>query len=167
MKSRSTHENGKTKIQTINHEESKTQQQFKDDCDVNKIMAKYVKDGFISHVAKKPGVYADLSSAKDYHESMLVISDATSAFNQMPSKLRERFNNDPAKLLAFLENPNNKEEAIKLGLLTEVSPSEQLQTTQKNTTQKTPNQNQQNQPTQKQKPLTTPPPQTPPPNSED
>jgi len=36
---------------------------------------------------------------------------------RLPADLRARFDNDPAQLIQFLENSDNKDEAIKLGLV--------------------------------------------------
>ena len=35
----------------------------------------------------------------------------------LPADLRKRFSNDPGQLLSFLENEDNRAEAIKLGLV--------------------------------------------------
>jgi phage internal scaffolding protein len=35
----------------------------------------------------------------------------------LPAQIRSRFDNDPAKLIDFLENEQNHDEAIKLGLV--------------------------------------------------
>ena len=38
-----------------------TDQQFKDDCDVNFIVDKFTKTGHLTHLAKFQGMYADVS----------------------------------------------------------------------------------------------------------
>ena len=38
-------------------------------------------------------------------------------FDSLPSSLRERFSNDPSRLLAFVDDESNFDEAVKLGLL--------------------------------------------------
>ena len=35
----------------------------------------------------------------------------------LPAKIRQRFNNNPAELIAFLQNSDNIEEAVELGLM--------------------------------------------------
>jgi phage internal scaffolding protein len=42
---------------------------------------------------------------------------AEDEFMRLPADLRARFENDPAQLIEFLENLENKDEAIKLGLV--------------------------------------------------
>lgn len=110
------YENGRTRVRTINEEKTRTQQQFKDQCDVNNIMSKYLKTGEIHHLARKAGVYADVSNITDYHGMLLQVQDAANAFMALPSSIRIRFNNDPQELLQFLQDPKNLEEGTKLGL---------------------------------------------------
>ena len=42
------------------HLPSLTKQSFKDECNINNIMSKYMKDGLIGHVNKHQGRYDDL-----------------------------------------------------------------------------------------------------------
>lgn len=95
---------------------TKTQQQFKDQCDVNKIVAKYKTTGHWLHLTSKKGVYADVSQVSDYHESLNKIQSAQAAFAALPAELRLRFNNDPGKLLEFIQDPKNYDEGVKLGI---------------------------------------------------
>jgi phage internal scaffolding protein len=110
-------ENGTTKVVTINNQPSLAQQQFKDECDVNKIMKKYEQTGQIYHLNKKQGVYADLSTINNYQEMLHDIQKAEEAFDSLPAEVRYKFRNDPSQLITFLADPQNKEEAIKIGLI--------------------------------------------------
>lgn len=73
--------------------------------------------GIVGSVPVRNGYFDDISSAPTYMEAMNMVSRAQSMFEALPSKLRDRFGNDPKALLEFLDDPANKEEAIKLGLL--------------------------------------------------
>ena len=53
----------------------------------------------------------------DYAESQQIVIDANNAFANLPSRLRDRFANDPSKLLDFLSRKENLDEAISLGLV--------------------------------------------------
>lgn len=110
-------ENGTTGVKTVNPDKTRTQQQFKDQCDVNQIIAKYKRGLPITHLARVQGTYADVSAIGDYHESMNKVLKAQDAFLTIPAELRNKLGNDPAQLIAFLNNPNNRDEAIKYGLL--------------------------------------------------
>lgn len=110
-------ENGRTRVRTINDLPSLTDQHYKDQCDVNNIIKKYKKTGQVTHLNRARGVFADLSGITDYHQMVNNIMTAQDAFGKLPAHLRSRFENDPGKLLEFLADSNNKEEAIKLGLV--------------------------------------------------
>jgi len=84
-------------------EPSLAKQSFKKECDINNIMARYQKTGIVDHVAKHEARYGETSPAT-YHESMVIIANARSMFEELPSKARKYFNNDPAAFLAFTEN---------------------------------------------------------------
>jgi len=116
MKTITVRENGKRRVATINNQPSKTQQQFKDEVNVNNIMKKYRATGTITHLNNKEGKFADISNAQDYLESIQTITTANEAFHQLPSEIRRRFHNDPAELLEFINDPNNHDEGVKLGI---------------------------------------------------
>lgn len=94
----------------------KTEQVHKDICDVNNIIKEYDKKGVISHVSKIEAKYGDLSGM-DFKTMQETIINAGNMFNELPSKIRNRFKNDPQKLIEFMDSPDNREEAIKLGLI--------------------------------------------------
>lgn len=91
-------------------------QSYKKQCDINNIMKKYEKTGLITHTKENP-MWGDFSNVDSYHESLNQVIKAKEAFATLSAKLRNRFDNDPAKLIAFLEDPANQEEAIKLKLI--------------------------------------------------
>lgn len=114
----STRANGTKRVQTINDLPSCTQKQWKDDVDVNKIMARYKKTGQITHLRNaQEGVYADLSELPDLLTAKLQIQHAEQTFLQIPASTRAIFNNDPLQLISYLKDPKNHEEAIHLGLM--------------------------------------------------
>ena len=121
-------ENGTLRVQTINSKTTRTQQQHKDECDVNQIIAKYKKTGLITHLNKNPGAYSDLTDIPSYTEALQTIITASDAFNALPSDFRYELHNDPQELINFLKNPANDERAIKLGL--KVKPPKQDTTQQ-------------------------------------
>jgi len=106
---------------TFDPEEGETQQSFKDECDINRIVSQYVKTGTWSGSLRPPTrvpQFGDFSNVLEYQESMNKIIEAQEAFDALPARVRERFQNDPALLLAFLDDESNLSEAEKLGLVT-------------------------------------------------
>lgn len=131
MKKIETRSNGSLRVATLNNEESRTQQQFKEQCDVNHIMRKYATTGTLTHLNHRRGVYGDFSEIKDYRASLHAIMSSNDAFLALPSALRKKFNNDPAEFLDFVSNPANREEARNLGLLKPDAPQTQLPETKR------------------------------------
>lgn len=99
---------------------SKTKQSFTNECDINKIMAKANKTGMLVDVGainSRMAVFADVSSIGDYREVVTKIAAANAAFENLPGEVKQRFGNDPAALLLFLQDENNLAEAVTLGLV--------------------------------------------------
>lgn len=130
-------ENGRTKVITVNEKPSKTQKHMQDQCDVNLIMKKYPKvqqDRFLrSPLSNAGGAYLDLINVGDYQESLNLVLHAQEAFQTLPAEIRKRFGNNPQELIQFLENPNNRDQAIELGLVIPPIQTNTTTTTNKNT----------------------------------
>lgn len=97
-------------------EPTPTKQSFKRECDINHIMAKFLKTGVITHLNKHEGTYG-FAPAIDFQTALTLVAAARDQFADLPGELRARFNNDPAEFLAFCENPDNRSEAALMGLL--------------------------------------------------
>ncbi len=98
---------------------SRTKQSFTEDADINNVLRKYMKTGVLSTglVSQRHGAFADVSSGDDYRDILDKVRLADQAFEGLDSEVRSRFDNDVSKLLDFLTDPANCEEAVKLGLL--------------------------------------------------
>jgi len=96
---------------------SKTQQHMKDQCDINQILKRYEKTGMISHLSKSQGQYGDFSKYSDFQTNLNTVKDALQSFDALPAQFRKRFANNPEKLIEFISNDSNREEAEKLGLV--------------------------------------------------
>lgn len=98
-------------------DESKTQQEFSADADINNIMARFLKTGTVPVYADKQPFYVDAVDLPSFMDMQNTIISAREAFMALPSAIRERFNNDPAKFVDFATNDENLGELRKLGLL--------------------------------------------------
>jgi phage internal scaffolding protein len=96
---------------------SLTKQAFKDECDINRIMRRWLKDGVVTHLSSAAAVYRDVSSDIDYQVVMNQVIDLQDSFMNLPSNIRKRFSNDPLNLLDFIQDPDNAKEAVELGLV--------------------------------------------------
>lgn len=103
---------------------SLTKQEFKDQCDINNIIKSFKLTGQINHIsaAAAKGRFEDMPDEIDFQTSMNVIRSATEAFAALPAKIRDRFHNEPQEFLAFVSDPENKDEAIKLGIVKKPEP---------------------------------------------
>lgn len=106
-------------LQDVYPDRSLTQPQFKDECDINHIIAQAEATGFISHAASGTPVQGDFTQFGDslhFQNALNTVIAAEASFMALPATVRARFDNDPAKLIAFLEDDKNSLEAYKLGL---------------------------------------------------
>jgi len=94
----------------------KTKQEFRQEADLNYQMARFAKTGMLPPAVMQ-GVYADVSEYGDYAEVLRRVTAAQESFNALPPDIRFRFQNRPENLVAFLQDANNREEAVKLGLI--------------------------------------------------
>ena len=110
---------------------SRTKQSFRDECDINKIVSRIRENGFTptTYSALRGAWYGDVSKMPDsFAGAQEVILRVKATFNSLPSEIRERFNNDPARFVAFVEMPSNRAEAVKMGLLApEPAPAEKVE----------------------------------------
>mgnify|MGYP000367067270 CR=1 FL=1 len=108
--------NGSRRVCFITDPGSVVEGHHKNEVDINQIMQKYRVTGFLESNAREAN-YGDFTNATDFYDMKNRIIDAESDFAKLPSYLRTRFNNDPAQLLAFLEDPQNLSEARELGII--------------------------------------------------
>ena len=95
---------------------SLAQQHFKEECDINTILEKFNITGLLPEQPLSPR-YGDFTGISDYHTAMNRVIAAQDEFEALPAQIRARFNNDPAQLIEFLENSENRPEAEDLGLV--------------------------------------------------
>ena len=86
--------------------EDMTKQAFKDDADINKILARFKKTGVVTHLSKYQAHYGDLTG-DSLQEAIQRVELAHEIFNDLPSEIRSEFNQDPAAYLDFVNDPAN------------------------------------------------------------
>lgn len=97
-------------------DESMTQQSFKDESDINTIVRRFGLTGELPSDLQMPQS-GDFTGVGDYHSAMNLVRAAQEEFLRVPADLRARFENDPARLMRFLDDEGNRDEAVKLGLV--------------------------------------------------
>ncbi len=102
--------------------EDRTQQSFRDECDINVLMKRYEKTGVLPSFGRREPQYLD-ATAIDFQSSMDRVAEVQGVFSKLDARTRARFENNPELMLEFLADPANDAEAVKLGLkVPEVKP---------------------------------------------
>lgn len=109
---------------------SQTEQQFGPDCDINRLFKTYTDKNGKQHVYSTGAssvltpnlnepIYGDFTqfTPEGLMNSLNIVAKARSMFLELPSEIRDRFSNDPNKLVKFLSDEKNYDEAAKLGLV--------------------------------------------------
>lgn len=109
---------GRVRVRTINNEPTMAQQQFKDECDINVLMKRHMDGENVGQYIREGGIYADFTQITDLREMIHTVQYAQDAFMTLPASVRKRFDNDPTKLLEFVQNKDNFDEAVSLGIAT-------------------------------------------------
>ena len=98
---------------------SRAKQEFREEADINHIMEEYKTTGFLPGLREAEAVYGDFTNPEltNYQDAMNIVLSANELFAQLPPRVRERFANDPVNLILFVQDGNNRKEAIELGIL--------------------------------------------------
>lgn len=92
-------------------------QSFKDETDVNNILALYAKTGLLTPVVSRSPAFIDVSAVGDYREAVENVETAQKLFMELPSVIRSEFRNDAAEFLDFCTDPDNEDRMREMGLL--------------------------------------------------
>lgn len=107
-------------VKEKNYGLSMTKQEPAAEANINNIVARYFRTGYLPENNKTPK-FGDFTGP-GFQDMRNAIADIDLQFNMLPAKLRKRFNNDPYHLIRYVEDPANKEEAAKLGLIKLLDP---------------------------------------------
>lgn len=94
------------------YDDGRTKQCHRDECDIQKIMARFDKTGTISHLAKFEGVYADFSDF-DFHEQTTKLAQGETIFAELPAEIRREFGQSAAAFFEFVNDPENAKDLRK------------------------------------------------------
>lgn len=85
--------------------------------DINEIVRRFGIGEIALPPEPDPSAYGDLTDVPDLRAVLEIARDAQDRFNQLPVRLRSRFDNDPSQLWDFVNDPANADEAVEIGLL--------------------------------------------------
>ncbi len=93
------------------YEDGRTKQAFRDETDIQKIMARADRAGTISHLEKYEGVYADFSDF-DFHEQTERLTQGRQIFDDLPAEVRKEFGQSPQEFFNFVNDPANADNLL-------------------------------------------------------
>lgn len=94
--------------------DSKVQEQFAFDCDINNIVA-----GMTSPLPIRQPISDEVKilTPDAYEKALYTKAAAENAFMELPSETRTFFENNPKNMLDFISKPENQDKCIELGLM--------------------------------------------------
>jgi hypothetical protein len=107
-------------------DESLAIQSARDETDINTIVRRFGLTGELPGDFDMPQS-GDFTNVGDFHGAMNLVRASQEEFLRVPAEIRARFNNDPGRFMAFLDDDDNRAEATKMGFLKDpVKPPEPL-----------------------------------------
>jgi len=98
--------------------QSRTLQSDAESCDINLILERAARaGGLVENGNGRTPMYGDFTNLPNYADALQIVMDAEESFMSLDAKMRARFDNDPQKLLEFVSDASNRDEAIALGLV--------------------------------------------------
>lgn len=91
-------------------------QSFKEDSDINTIVKRFGLTGELPENLNMP-VGGDFTHLTDFKSAMDLIRRSEEEFLRIPPDIRAQFENDPGRLIAFLDDEKNREKAVEIGLI--------------------------------------------------
>ena len=92
-------------------------QSARDETDINTIVRRFGLTGELPGDLDMPQS-GDYTGIGDFHSAMNLVVKAQEEFMRVPAVIRARFVNDPQRFSDFFNDPDNQDEAIRLGLAT-------------------------------------------------
>lgn len=94
---------------------SLVQQHLVDEVDINTIVRRFGVTGHLP-AGVPGGVFGDFSGVVDYEDAVAKVDRAREGFMTLPAEVRERFGNDPGRLVGFAQNVPEEMLHAELGL---------------------------------------------------
>lgn len=104
------------------------EQSHKDEVNINNIIKRHGIDlvAKTNNLRSSDYTFDDIPG-NDFQEAMLKVIKAQDTFMTIPSAIRKKFNNNPAEFLDFVQNPENMDEMVNLGLATRKAPEQPIE----------------------------------------
>lgn len=93
---------------TYNFEPSPVEQYHKTEVDINTIMRRFMGTGEMPQQLRE-GVYGDFTGVYDYWSALEKIESVDRRFMELPADMREKFDNDPGKLVDYVQSHSDED----------------------------------------------------------
>lgn len=110
-------------VLAMHADDGMTRQEFRDECDINVLMATYERTGIMNWFNPGSPQYLDVSDVPDLMQANAVMERASAAFMQLNAKIRREFDNDPVKFVEFAQDPANLSRMREWGLAPPAEPA--------------------------------------------
>lgn len=87
--------------------DGRTKQAFRDETDINKILAKAQRVGSLSHLVRHGATYGDFADVPDLLTAHARLKKGQEVFAELPSEVRREFSNDMFKFYEYVNDPAN------------------------------------------------------------
>ena len=101
---------------TVGGGDSMVRQSFKDECDINKIIARYSTTGQLP-LTDAQAVYGDVSDFRDYKSAVDTVMLIEEKLRHLPKKAREAFEKDPSGWMNGIGGAEDRDALEGLGLV--------------------------------------------------
>lgn len=94
--------------------DGRTKQSFKDETDINKLLAKAARGESLSHLQRHGASYGDFTDMPDLLEAQTRLSRGQAIFAELPGEIRREFNQSAGAFFAFVNDPENSKDLARL-----------------------------------------------------
>ncbi|AXL14811.1 internal scaffolding protein [Microviridae sp.] len=96
-------------FQSDAYEDGRTKQSFKEETDINRLLARAQKGESLSHLAKYGATYGDFTEIDDLLTAANRLKKAETIFHELPSEVRREFGQSAAAFFNYVNDPENVE----------------------------------------------------------
>lgn len=95
----------------------KAKQEFKKECDINTIVARYKRAGIKEKdIVGVAGQFINCANIPNLQEAFNITLEAQKAFDKLPVRFRKDMDYDPIKAIEFMTKEENIEKLVEYGL---------------------------------------------------
>lgn len=117
-------ERARAKSRVRNDDPSLTVQSATTDCDLNVLVKRFgIDKDPVPYMAADPRFYGDFSDLPDLATALQRVRHAEQLFRDLPAEMRAFFSNDPGLMWQFVNDPENADACVEMGLLMRREPT--------------------------------------------